>query len=91
MHELLFAEPTAMTRDDFTRHANALGLHAAAFASCLDSDQTLDKIRGDQAEARRLGVQGTRHSSSARCAPMAASIWSHGFGGQHRQAFSWSA
>lgn len=59
MHERLFNESSAMTRADFVRHAEAMSLDVGVFLQCLDSHQTLDKVRGDQAEARRLGVRGT--------------------------------
>jgi protein-disulfide isomerase len=59
MHERLFSEPSALTRADFIRDAEAVSLDVGAFVQCLDSHETLDKIRGDQAEGRRLGVRGT--------------------------------
>ena len=59
MHERLFNESSAMTKADFVRHAEALSLDSGRFVQCLDSHETLDKIRADQAEGRRLGVRGT--------------------------------
>lgn len=59
MHERLFADPSTLTRERFLRDAETLGLDSARFTRCLESHETLDKIRTDQAEGKRLGVTGT--------------------------------
>lgn len=59
MHERLFADSATLSTDDFAHHAESIGLDGDAFSECLQHGQTLDKIRDDQAEGRRLGVTGT--------------------------------
>jgi protein-disulfide isomerase len=59
MHERLFANSATLSPDGFVRHAESIGLDGDAFSECLEHRQTLEKIRDDQAEGRRLGVTGT--------------------------------
>lgn len=59
MHEQLFRDPKALGPEALVGHAEAIGLDVPAFQHCLDSDETVEKIRRDQAEGRRLGVSGT--------------------------------
>jgi protein-disulfide isomerase len=59
MHERLFANPKAMSPDDLVAHAQALGLDAQAFKSCLESGKYATRVRQAQAEGARAGVRGT--------------------------------
>ena len=57
MHDRLF-EQQRLDGEALNAHARAVGLDMALFAKCVKG-ATLDKIRADQAEARRLGVRAT--------------------------------
>lgn len=59
MHDLLFANPSAVKRDDLLRYATSLRLDLNRFRKDLDSDRTRQLIESDIAEGARLGVQGT--------------------------------
>ena len=59
MREQLFRNRTALEHADLISHAKAIGLNTSIFQQCLTLHETLDKIRADQAEAKRLGVIGT--------------------------------
>lgn len=59
MRERLYASGDALTPADIMSHVEAIDLDKGQFAACLESDVTLEKIRADQAEAKRLGVTGT--------------------------------
>jgi protein-disulfide isomerase len=59
MHERLFQGTRGMTRTEFIDDARAVGLNVGDFEQCIDDHRTLNRIRLDQAEARRLGVHGT--------------------------------
>jgi len=59
MHDLLFANQSAVKRDDLLRHAEKLGLDAERFKKDLDSDRLKKIIEADLAEGLRLRVQGT--------------------------------
>ena len=63
-HHKLFANQTgenagAFTADRLKGFARDLGLNLDAFSSCLDNNETLDKVRRDTEEAQRLGVRST--------------------------------
>jgi len=62
-HDLLFSKQ-GVTVDPFNKaalkqYAATLGLDAAQFAQCVDSDQHLEKVYRDASEARGLGVNAT--------------------------------
>jgi protein-disulfide isomerase len=60
MHERLFADAkAALANVDLLRHARLSRLNRARFEECLERDETLGKVHGDQAEGRRLRVTGT--------------------------------
>jgi protein-disulfide isomerase len=59
MHDRLFANQQALTPDDLVGHAKALGLDAATFKQCLDSDKYAGKIRANVAAGEKFGVSGT--------------------------------
>lgn len=59
MRERLFNEPDSLTATQLARQAQALRLNQTLFDECLTGRATLEKVRADRAEGRRLGVTGT--------------------------------
>lgn len=59
MHDMLFANPGAMSRSDLERYAKELSLDMKKFGRALDTDKYSDVIDRQSALARRLGVPGT--------------------------------
>ena len=59
MHERLFQTPRLLDIPDLIAHAGAVGLDGPAFAACLNGDTHAERVRGDVAEGRRLGVSST--------------------------------
>jgi protein-disulfide isomerase len=58
-HDLTFSNQANLTRDQFIADAQQLGIDVPTFTTCLDSQQHLDKIKQDVADAQNLGVNGT--------------------------------
>ena len=59
MHDHLFANQSALTPEDLTKHAGTLGLSQSSFQQCLDSGRYAADIRKDIAEANSSGATGT--------------------------------
>jgi len=59
MHDALFTDQKANSDEDFQQMAAGLGLDAAAFKACMDSDKFMDQIRADMVEGQKLGISGT--------------------------------
>jgi len=59
MHRELFAEPTDLSTADLAARAAKLGLDAAAFSACVESDRHDSAIVGDHETGRALGIEGT--------------------------------
>lgn len=59
MHDRLFANQRAFAEPELAEHARAVGLDVPGFRQCLESGKHAAKVRGDIADARRAGVQGT--------------------------------
>ncbi len=59
MHDLLFANQSAIKRDDLVEYAKRLGLDMVRFKKDLDSDGVKQAISADQAEGAKLAVSGT--------------------------------
>lgn len=59
MREKLFAHPGPLGPEDFPHYADVISLDKLAFVECLETHQTLEKVRRDRDEGRRLGVAGT--------------------------------
>jgi protein-disulfide isomerase len=59
MHDRIFANQRAMDRDTLLAHAAALGLDRAKFIADLDGPQSKAVLDRDQAEAAKVGVDGT--------------------------------
>ncbi len=57
--DALFAGHSGLAPADLKAVAESLGLDAAGFDSCYDSDRYRDRIEADVAEGTRLGVSGT--------------------------------
>src|SRR5207249_8287553 len=59
MHDLLFANQSALQRDNLLRYAEKLGLDLDRFRKDLDSDRLKQAIERDKAEGAKRGVNGT--------------------------------
>jgi len=59
MHDRIFANQRAMEREALVAHASALGLDLARFTADLDSPRAQAVLDRDQAEAAKVGVDGT--------------------------------
>jgi protein-disulfide isomerase len=59
MHDRIFANQRAMEREALLAHATALGLDIARFTADLDSPRAQAVLDRDQAEAAKVGVDGT--------------------------------
>ena len=59
MHDRIFANQRAMEREALLAHASALGLDLARFTADLDSPRAQAVLDRDQAEAAKVGVDGT--------------------------------
>ncbi|MCA1585662.1 MAG: thioredoxin domain-containing protein [Acidobacteria bacterium] len=59
MHDRLFANQQALAVPALKQHAAALGLDAATFDRCLDSNKYADIVQADLEEGQKLGIQST--------------------------------
>jgi len=59
MHDLLFANRSAMKRDEVLAHAERIGLDRAEFEAALDDSATAARVKQDKATGIGLGVRGT--------------------------------
>lgn len=59
MHDLIFANQRALTREDLLKHAGTLKLDLKRFTANLDSETVKKKIEADKADAAARKVQGT--------------------------------
>jgi protein-disulfide isomerase len=59
MHDKLFANQRALSRDALVGYAKELNLNVSQFEKALDSDKVKQQISADQAEARTAGANGT--------------------------------
>ena len=59
MQELLYAEQARLGEDLYEELATELNLDANRFKACLRSEKAGRAVRGDLAEGRRVGVNGT--------------------------------
>ena len=59
MHDKLFANQQNLTRPDFEKYAQEIGLDMGKFKAALDSHAGKKKIDADLAIAKQVGVQGT--------------------------------
>jgi len=59
MHDLLFEKQKELANADYMAYARRLGLDAERYATCLSDDRTMAKIKADEKEAERLGVNTT--------------------------------
>jgi protein-disulfide isomerase len=58
-HDRLFANQQSLMPDDLKKHAEAIGLDAGKFASCLDTSKYGERVRDGVAQGTRLGVNST--------------------------------
>lgn len=59
MHDLLFANQSALQRDQLSAYAQQLGLDMPRFLADLDSERLKKTIDAEKAEGAKRGVQGT--------------------------------
>jgi protein-disulfide isomerase len=59
MHHRLFANQNALAAQQLPGHAEAVGLDAEKFKTCLESGKYAGKVRQDLADAKKAGVTGT--------------------------------
>ena len=59
MHDILFANATALETVDLFVHSTKLNLDPLKFQECMDSGRYMDGIRKDISEGQRAGVRGT--------------------------------
>ena len=59
MHDKMFANQRALSRDALVGYAKEIGLDAGKFEKALDSDKVKAQIANDQAEATKAGANGT--------------------------------
>ena len=58
-HDLLFANQTALTREDFERYATQLGLDINRFRADVQSAESEARVATDRREGERLQLEGT--------------------------------
>jgi protein-disulfide isomerase len=59
MHDRLFANQSALGRDDLSAHASALGLDLPAFEECMNTHTHASEIQQSLLEAQQAGAGGT--------------------------------
>lgn len=59
MHDHMFKNRAALSREDLLGHAKDLGLDVAAFEAALDDPATARRLELEQGLGRQLGVRGT--------------------------------
>jgi protein-disulfide isomerase len=59
MHDRLFSNQNALAAQQLPSHAEAVGLDAGKFKTCLESGKYASKIRKDLADAQYAGATGT--------------------------------
>ena len=59
MHDRLFANQNALAAAQLPGHAEAVGLDAGKFKSCLDAGKYAAKVRKDLGDAQKAGATGT--------------------------------
>ena len=59
MHDRLFANQNALSPEDLSKHAEAVGLDMTQFKECLDSGKHVGQIKAAMAEGQKAGITGT--------------------------------
>jgi predicted DsbA family dithiol-disulfide isomerase len=59
MHDRLFGNQNVLAAEQLPSHAQAVGLDAAKFKTCLETGKYAAKVRKDLAEAQKVGINGT--------------------------------
>lgn len=58
-HDTIFANQPSLSVDNLKKWAADLGLNAASFNECLDTEKYKDEVNKDFADGQSYGVQGT--------------------------------
>ena len=59
MHDKMFANQSALTRDDLERYAKEIGLDVDKFKKDMDDPKLLEQIEADKKQGDSLGASGT--------------------------------
>jgi len=59
MHNKIFENQRALSPEDLSKDAEAVGVDMPKFKACLDSGKYAEKIKKDIAEGQKAGVTGT--------------------------------
>jgi protein-disulfide isomerase len=59
MHDKMFENQQALTRENFEEWASEIGLDVAAFQACLDDEAVAERVDADMAMGEKAGVGGT--------------------------------
>ena len=59
MHDKMFANNTALTRDDLDKYAKEVGLDMARFAKDMADPKLKDEVEADKKQGTSLGASGT--------------------------------
>lgn len=59
MHGRLFGDETATAAERLDEHVKSLDLDPSRFTLCIGSDHIAAKVKSDQAEAKRFGINST--------------------------------
>lgn len=59
MHDRIFSNPRDLRAETFERYAREIGLDLDRYRKDVVSDEVRERIEGDLAQARKLGVTGT--------------------------------
>lgn len=58
-HDILYANPQALTREDLIRYAQSLNLDMEAFTTCYDNEVHREAVIADYVDGQNYGVGGT--------------------------------
>lgn len=59
MHDKLFENQRALSREDLEKYAQEIGLNMGKFKEALDSDEYADEVKRDMELGQKVGVSGT--------------------------------
>jgi len=59
MHDKMFANNTALSREDLDKYAKEIGLDMAKFAKDMDDPKLKEEVQSDSKQGTSLGASGT--------------------------------